>query len=79
MRKLKLELTDLEVTSFAVAGETGDAGTVAGQGNIPVETGAPTCNGDYTCVSCADTCQGTCAGGVCGSWPMTYCPQCYYA
>ena len=88
MRKLKLEIADLEVASFSpLAQDDGPRGTVAGHKTAPPATqdGGATCNGAYTCggdntcyQTCANTCQGTCAGGVCGSWPLTYCPQCYY-
>ncbi|HEX6369090.1 MAG TPA: hypothetical protein VF006_09155 [Longimicrobium sp.] len=80
--KLKLEIDDLEVTSFTLpANARVDRGTVEGHVTAPVATqdGGYTCDGSYTCYqTCANTCQGTCSGGVCGSWPLTYCPQCYY-
>jgi hypothetical protein len=79
MRKLKLDLTKLEVTSFETPAETGARGTVAGNLHDQPASNADTCDGSYTCyASCANTCQGTCCGGVCGSWPMTHCPQCYF-
>jgi len=82
MRKLKLELTDLEVASFPVGTDArAERGTVAGHKTDPAATanGGVTCDGGETCyASCGNTCQGTCSGGVCGSWPLTFCPQCYY-
>lgn len=82
MRKLKLEIDDLEVTSFAATPETisGERGTVEAHKTAEPITnnGALTCNGEVTCdATCANTCGATC-GGVCGSWPLTYCAQCYY-
>ena len=82
MRKLKLDLDDLEVTTFdASADAKTKLGTVEAHVTAPVATGdgGYTCDGSPTCYqTCANTCQGTCLGGVCGSWPLTYCPQCYY-
>ncbi|HEY0016733.1 MAG TPA: hypothetical protein VGC13_10455 [Longimicrobium sp.] len=83
MRKLKLDVNNLEVTSFdASTNPPAERGTVQGHKTAPAVTadGSYTCDGSETCYqTCADTCQGTCSGGVCGSWPLTYCPQCYYA
>jgi len=83
VRSSKLELTELEVTSFtAGTDEAAERGTVAGHKTAPAVSadGRYTCDGSETCYNtCGNTCQGTCAGGVCGSWPLTYCPQCYYA
>jgi hypothetical protein len=78
MRKLKLDLEKLEVTSFGTDGEGGTRGTVAGRGNQEAATGIETCANYYTCFSCGGTCGGTCQGigGVCGSWPMTFCAAC---
>jgi len=81
MRKLKLDVADLEVASFDTDRSTEVRGTVAGHKTDPLATanGGVTCDNGETCyASCGDTCQGTCSGGVCGSWPLTYCPQCYY-
>jgi hypothetical protein len=86
MRKLKLDLTDLEVTSFEARAETAERGTVAGHKLPPPSEIDATC-GQYTCdqgantceyQTCYNSCYGTCAGGVCGTWPQTGCAQCWY-
>ena len=70
MRKLKLEIADLEVTSFAAAAEGDRArGTVAGrlhQQAVTQNVADITCGGEVTCPTCY-TCPGTCAGDLCGS------------
>lgn len=77
MRKLKLDLDNIEVTSFDTAGEGGTRGTVDGRGNVPVATGLETCADYMTCMSCGASCA-TCPGyrDVCGSWPITFCAAC---
>jgi hypothetical protein len=83
MRKLKPELTELEVTSFETRVPAGARGTV--QGHKPP---APTCIdqtcGDYTCglqgtcdyATCPMGCYGS--GGGCFTWPYTGCDDCAY-
>lgn len=56
MRKLKLDLTELEVTSFETHVGRGERGTVAAHKTAP-----PT---QLTCVSCADSCGDNCTGGT---------------
>lgn len=73
MRKLKLELTELEVTSFDTdAVRTQRPGTVAGQ-----EATNTYCNGD-TCdwITCAESCLDSC-GAMCYSGPATNCEFCF--
>jgi hypothetical protein len=71
MRKLKLDVEKLEVTSFAVEGQGGARGTVEGHLNQEAVSGPNTCEGlvDSCALSCA-TCGGDCnsAASVCGSW-----------
>lgn len=87
MRKLKLELTDLEVTSFQTHRVEGPRGTVQGQ-KLPTPTYMDntcnnyTCGGmDYTCeyFTCvADCYESGAGGGACFSWPYTGCADCAY-
>jgi hypothetical protein len=56
MRKLKLDLTELEVTSFEIQTGHGERGTVAAYKTLP-----PT---QMTCVSCAESCGDNCTGGT---------------
>jgi len=83
MRKLKLDLTDLEVASFETRVPEGRRGTVAAhKPPAPTYFGA-TCN-DYTCglggtcdyATCVQGCYES-AGG-CFSWPYTGCADCAY-
>jgi hypothetical protein len=86
MRKLKLDLIDLEVTSFETATELDARGTVAGHKTAPPPPSNPTCDGymascddAYTCAacvtqSCAGTCEASCWGGeTCTSAPPVVC------
>ncbi len=76
MKKLRLDLSNLRVESFALASEEGEAGTVKGNNTYSTcEVVCPSaswecggaCSGDYTCVSCrpgytyVQTCDHTCA------------------
>ena len=65
MRKLKLDLDDLSVESFATTPESrGDGGTVFGQGCTCYTQ--CTCPGCPTCdASCNGTCDASC-NGTCG-------------
>ena len=54
MRKLKLDLTDLEVTSFETHLGDGDRGTVAAHKTAPVTFPG------LTCGSCPASCGGVC-------------------
>jgi len=74
MRKLRLDLDDLQVESFATTPEPRrDGGTVFGQNHCTCYTQC-TCPGCPTCdASCNGTCGGTCdascngnCGGTCG-------------
>jgi hypothetical protein len=84
MRKLKLDLTDLEVTTFATDRTRQEQlGTVAAH-KLPAPTTLdPTC-GDLTCdpyqgtcdyYTCAESCYGTCAN-QCGGSYHTECAIC---
>jgi len=84
MRKLKLDLADLEVTSFETPERTTVRGTVAGHKTAPpTELGGAscpgTCDGAYTCdyASCGGTCPGTCWGDVCSYGLNSGCAACY--
>ncbi|HEX6370114.1 MAG TPA: hypothetical protein VF006_14430 [Longimicrobium sp.] len=69
MKKLKLQIEDLAIESFATAAQAGDEGTVVGhatQGNkYTCDPRVGTCFG-YTCIdatcdkTCGDTCGDTC-------------------
>ncbi|HEV2736456.1 MAG TPA: hypothetical protein VGV85_16540 [Longimicrobiaceae bacterium] len=70
MKKLKLDLEDLTVESFATTPESrGEGGTVFGQNHCTCYTQC-TCPGCPTCdASCNGTCGGTCdasCNGTCG-------------
>ena len=73
MRKLRLTLTDLEVTSFEIRAADAARGTVAGHKTAPETMPQPTCGtcpascgavcltvyeGEYTCTP--ESCGGTC-------------------
>jgi len=59
MKKLKLELNELHVESFAVQRQDEVRGTVAGQNEPPyTESCGGTCVN--SCVSCVNTCYNTC-------------------
>lgn len=68
MRKLKLHVEKLEVTSFTTEGQSGARGTVDGHLNQEAVSGPNTCEG------LVDSCAATCAcnaysrDSVCGSW-----------
>ena len=72
MKKLKLDLEDLAVESFATTPEAGrDGGTVFGQQCTCYTQctcpGCPTCAGYGTCdASCNGTCAASC-NGTCGA------------
>jgi hypothetical protein len=80
MRKLKLELTELEVTSFDTdAVRTSRTGTVAGlaAGTSPNPSCDASCHGGETCeyYSCYASCLDSC-GAMCLSAPATNCDFC---
>jgi hypothetical protein len=63
VRKLKLDVEDLSVESFATTPEArGEGGTVFGQNHCTCYTQC-TCPG---CPTCDASCNGTC-GGTCGA------------
>jgi hypothetical protein len=73
MRKLKLEIEELEVTSFETQDADREGGTVEGHGNIPLDT-------NRTCAAVLDTCNPnqytcliSCAAGECGPTPNGAC------
>ncbi len=78
MRKLKLDLEELAVESFATTPESrGEGGTVFGQNHCTCYTqctcpGCPTCDASCngtcggTCATCAASCNGTC-GATCAA------------
>lgn len=82
MRKLKLDLTDLEVTSFEIHGADG-RGTVAGHKTVPLTMADPSCGTcpascGAVCLSvypddptCAPSCPAVTCGATCG-------PSCGY-
>lgn len=91
MRKLKLDLNDLEVETFHVSPMEPGSGTVmayeTGPGPCRLATERDTCNNslDYcTCSceltlcenTCVDTCSFTCAGDTCGNTCNTYVCAC---
>jgi hypothetical protein len=69
MRKIKLELEKLEVTSFETNDGQNDRGTVGAYGHTPpTDRAAPSCG--YTC----DGYYKTCAHQTCYTWgPETDC------
>lgn len=70
MRKLRLQVEDLEVVSFETDRERGMRGTVAGHKTAP-PTEDPTCLGQPSCDPNVATCNGgyTCyvSCNICGS------------
>jgi hypothetical protein len=85
MRKLKLDLEDLSVESFATTPESrGEGGTVFGQNHCTCYTqctcpGCPTCDAtcNGSCVNtCASSCNGTC-GNTCGDTCGGYTCDCW--
>ena len=73
MKKLRLEVDDLRIDSFAVDGAGEARGTVAGQ-NEPAYTAS--CDGSCvnTCNSCVNTCLNTCQAScwnTCGTFNAT--------
>ena len=73
-RKLRLDVEQLSVESFTLAGEEG-AGTVRAHGEVPLQEPASDYNGECgtnyascngTCVSCPNTCYATC-GTTCAA------------
>lgn len=69
MRKLKLDVEKLEVTSFTTAGQRGARGTVEGHLNQERVSDLYTCAGliDSCAVTCASGCGPSCAT-LCGSY-----------
>ncbi|HSU12545.1 hypothetical protein [Longimicrobium sp.] len=78
-RKLRLDLDQLTVDSFAVSARLEGAGTVRAQGEVPPQepvsdydgvcnTYQASCNG--SCASCVNTCWNTC-GNTCASCNFT--------
>ena len=72
MRKIRLDVEELEVESFAAEGEPEQRGTVHAMSDYPCETayGNYTCDGYYSCdrwVECFPTfVENTCPGvGTC--------------
>jgi hypothetical protein len=85
MRKLKLELAELEVTSFETPTSSGLRGTVAGHKTAPPTEFGATCDGTcegggYTCdyQSCGGICPATCWGDVCSYGLPSGCGACTY-
>ena len=92
MKKLRLELDDLTVESFATDGLTPEVGTVRAHETLlrcseGCDTGANTCDGGSTCdggdscvVSCSDCGTNNCgytAGVSCGQLSCVYtCTSC---
>lgn len=71
MKKLKLTLDDLQVTSFAVdPGRVGSTGTVKGRGTVE-EGGTGIHTECYT--HCGTGCEGTCRASDCLSNCMIMC------
>lgn len=83
MRKLKLQVEDLEVVSFQTDEASHGRGTVAGH-LVATPTEEPTCGDKATCdvnyATCNDghTCVASC-DGVCGSYMYTDCALCISA
>ena len=72
MRKLKLDVEKLEVTSFTTEEQSGARGTVEGHLNQERVSGPYTCEGliESCAVGCASyggSCNNSC-DSVCGSW-----------
>jgi len=73
MRKLKLKIADLKVTSFTVVAKEGsERGTVAARlhNQVGSALGGETCDGDTNC-----TCNVN--GGACVNPTQTFCAPCY--
>jgi hypothetical protein len=65
-RKLRLDLDQLTVDSFSVAGGTDGAGTV--HAHIPVPPDEPASDYDGVCQSYYQSCNGSCASCVNTCW-----------
>lgn len=65
-RKLRLDLDQLTVDSFSVAGGAAGAGTV--HAHIPVPPDEPASDGYGECNTYYDSCNGTCASCVNSCW-----------
>jgi hypothetical protein len=81
MRKIRLDLDELQVDSFTTAEQPGGAGTV--RGYVSVQCGSDyTCNYEDTCagvVTCARSC-GNCGTYYCASGdPSCTDPSCVYS
>lgn len=81
MKKLRLELDNLNVQSFATTdGETG-TGTVEGYISLRCSQGDHTCNGGNTCDGVGDTCnpENSCYVSCAGSCPCDPDDPTFYA
>jgi hypothetical protein len=91
MRKVKLDLHDLQVETFHTSPMEPEPGTVGAYESAPrpcrLETNHDTCNNshDYCTCSCevtlceqtyVDTCLNTCAGDTCGDTCHTFICAC---
>ncbi|MFA8343546.1 MAG: hypothetical protein ACEPO8_11310 [Rhodothermaceae bacterium] len=80
MKKIKLNLRELQVDSFETIQPNSKLGTVKGFRPPPTEEDfcktleEDTCLG--SCVSCVDTCANTCAGYTCDPNVGTCCIHC---
>ena len=69
MHKLRLDLDELSVESFATDAAKEERGTVEGFVSLHCTGGVATCNGGNTCDGVAATCAGTCYVSCKGSCP----------
>lgn len=77
-RKLRLDLDQLAVESFSVAGSAEGLGTVHAHGPVPPKE--PASDGYGECYSYAASCNGTCASCVNSCWNTcnASCQSCVY-
>ncbi|HEX6750617.1 MAG TPA: hypothetical protein VF092_25225 [Longimicrobium sp.] len=73
MRKLRMDLEQLHVESFATGGPGGRRGTVNGHATTVHPTNLGSCG--YNTGGC-NSCAATCAGGACASENQTYDGSC---
>lgn len=76
MKKIRLDLDALSVSSFDTSAAEEPTGTV--MGHIPPETYARYCSDGTTCIDSCDyaSCAGTCAATDCGTCAATDCGTC---